>query len=48
MRHGYSLLIIANNARGDVSDLTEPLLFRRLDENQQANGINSMSKKVKF
>uniref|UniRef100_A0A1I8BQD4 Nephrin n=1 Tax=Meloidogyne hapla TaxID=6305 RepID=A0A1I8BQD4_MELHA len=45
-KHGYSLQIRAINARGDISDLTPPLIFRTLEEMLQ-NGIvdNMLSKK---
>jgi len=37
-KHGYSLQIRAINARGDISDLTQPLMFHTLEEMPQNNG----------
>ncbi|KAL3119596.1 hypothetical protein niasHT_010182 [Heterodera trifolii] len=37
--HGYQLQIRSINARGDISDLTRPLLFRTMDENSQSAGV---------
>ncbi|CAK5089278.1 unnamed protein product [Meloidogyne enterolobii] len=37
-KHGYSLQIRAINARGDISDLIQPLMFHTLEEMPQNNG----------
>jgi hypothetical protein len=43
-KHGYSLQIRAINARGEISDFTQPpLLFRTLDEHQQQGGGGGIS-----
>uniref|UniRef100_A0A914IG31 Nephrin n=1 Tax=Globodera rostochiensis TaxID=31243 RepID=A0A914IG31_GLORO len=49
IEHGYRLQIRSINARGEISDLTQPLLFRTMDENlQSGGGFNIISKDGPF
>ncbi|KAF7634557.1 hypothetical protein Mgra_00006005 [Meloidogyne graminicola] len=39
IKHGYSIQIRAINSRGDISDFTQPLFFKTVDEMSQNAGI---------